>query len=94
MGDNGRGGRVTGRSQGSVGGGGIYTLYASIIWAKTSPTTDPSSSVNGDSGRAVSPAYISGESGRKRVLAILCATITLNSSSFKGSVAGTFKNRI
>ena len=37
------------------------------------------------------PNYISGESRRTGVLAIGCATTTLNASSFKGSGAGTSK---
>ena len=44
------------------------------------PTTDPSASFNG-------------ESGRTGVWAIDFATTTLNASSFKGYGAGTSKNR-
>ena len=75
---NGRGGRGTGRNLGSGGGGVISTVYASTAWTKTSPTTDPPASVNGDSVRT-------------GVSAIGCATTTLNASSFKVSGAGASK---
>ena len=85
MGDNGGesigNGRnpVSGRNIGSGGGGVIYKVYASITWYKTSPTTDP-------------PASVNGESGRPGVSAIFCETTTLNDSSFKGSGVGDPKN--
>ena len=94
MGGNGRGGIVTGRSRGSRGGGGISTVDSSIIWDKTPPATDPPSSVNGYSFRAVSPASVNGYSLRIGVSSIGCATTTLNASSFKGSGAVASKNRI
>ena len=78
MGGNGIGGRVTGRNQGSDGGGGISTVRAYFTWSKKYLTTDPQASFNADSG---SPG----------VYSIGCATTTLNSSSFKGSGAGASK---
>ena len=84
MGGNGGGGRVTvlnqgsGSNQGNGGGGGISTVDESITWAKMAPTTNPSASVNG-------------ESGRPGVLSIGCATTNLNASSLKGYGAGASK---
>ena len=75
MGGDGRGGIRNGRNQGSGGDGGIYTVDASITCDKTAPTTN-------------SPASINGESSWPGVLAIGCATTTLNDSSFKSSGAG------
>ena len=65
-------------NRGSGGGEGISTVDASITWAKTTPTTDPQDSVNG-------------ESGRPGVSDIGCATTTLNDLSFKESGAGDSK---
>ena len=69
---------LSGSDQGSGGGGGIYTVYASTTWDKTAPTTVP-------------PASVNIESARLGVLSIGCATTTLNASSFKGSGAGASK---
>ena len=78
---HGRGGRGTGINIVTGGGGGIYTVDASLTWAKTAPTTDP-------------PASVNGESGRPSVSGIGCATTTLNDSSFKGSGAVISKTLI
>ena len=84
MGGNGEGGRGTGRfwvsgsNWVSGGGGGIYTVDASIKWAKTDLATNLT-------------AYVNGESGRTVVSAIVCATTTLNASSLKWSDSGASK---
>ena len=84
MGGNGWGSRGTGRfwgsgsDQGSGGDGGIFTVDASIIWAKMPPTTDPPDIVNGERTGTV-------------ISIIWCTTTPMNASSFKGSGAGASK---
>ena len=67
MGGNGRVGRLTGRSRGIGGGGGISTVDASITWDKIAPVTYP-------------PASTNIESDHPGISFIGCETTTLNAS--------------